>query len=105
MARVVVTGASMAPTLLAGDRLWLLPLPARVGDVVAVPDPRAADRLLVKRVVERRGDELVVAGDAPDLSTDSRSFGPVSRRGVVGRAVFRYAPRDRIGWLRRQRPT
>ena len=44
------------PTLLPGDRVlvWrgLGPLrpPIRVGDLVAVVDPRAAERLMVKRV-------------------------------------------------------
>ncbi|MDQ6615182.1 MAG: S26 family signal peptidase [Actinomycetota bacterium] len=93
--RVTVEGSSMEPTLAPGDRLLLFPAwGLRVGDIVAVPDPRDRGRLLVKRVRSLdHGQNLVtVEGDNPDQSTDSRVFGPVPRRSVVGRAVYRYAP-------------
>ena len=56
--RVVVHGASMLPTLRPDDRLLLVPAwRPRTGQLVAVRDPRARGRLLVKRVaaVDRRG--------------------------------------------------
>jgi nickel-type superoxide dismutase maturation protease len=105
--RVEVTGGSMAPALLEGDRLVVLAAPWRTvpvpGDVVALPDPRAPDRLLVKRVaaVDRSRGTLEVLGDAPRASTDSRVFGPVPLASVVGRAVYRYAPSGRSGPLGR----
>jgi len=40
-----------------------------------------------------------VRGDNPDASTDSRVFGPVRRRAVIGRAVYRYWPPARRGTL------
>jgi nickel-type superoxide dismutase maturation protease len=96
--RVVVDGPSMEPTLRRGDRLVVVRrMRLRAGDVVAVRDPGHAPRLLVKRVVARSGDEVVVAGDNPALSTDSRTFGPVPRRAVVGRVVYRYGPPGRTG--------
>jgi type IV secretory pathway protease TraF len=39
----------------------------------------------------------VVEGDNPDKSTDSRVFGPVDQKALMGRAVYRYAPRARSG--------
>jgi len=96
--RVVVEGHSMAPTLLPGDRL--LVVPARrlsVGDLVAVHDPRDTRRLLIKRVAALHGATLEVRGDNPDASTDSRAFGNLSALLVVGRAVRRYAPPHRRG--------
>jgi signal peptidase I len=103
--RVEVVGASMAPALEPGDRLvvvampWLPPPRPRPGQIVAVGDPRDPRRLLIKRVraVHRGDDTLEVVGDAPDASTDSRTFGPVPRASVVGRAVYRYAPPGRRG--------
>jgi nickel-type superoxide dismutase maturation protease len=105
--RVEVTGGSMAPALLEGDRLVVVAPPWRMvpapGDVVALPDPRAPDRLLVKRVaaVDRSRGTVEVLGDAPHASTDSRVFGPVPLASVAGRAVYRYAPPGRSGPLGR----
>lgn len=98
--RVMVHGRSMAPGLLPGDRLLVVPVRRfRVGQVVAVPDPRHPARLLVKRVaaVDAAGATVTVLGDNPELSTDSRDFGPVPRASVVGRAIYRYAPPARAG--------
>ena len=105
--RVEVTGDSMAPALLEGDRLLVAALPWRAlpvpGDIVAVPDPRAPGRLLVKRVarVDRSRGTVDVRGDARHASTDSRAFGPVPLASVVGRALYRYGPPGRSGPLGR----
>ncbi|HEX4904579.1 MAG TPA: S26 family signal peptidase [Acidimicrobiales bacterium] len=91
---VVVDGDSMRPTLEPGDRLVVLRLPPRVGDLVAL---RREGRVLVKRVAALDGDQLVVHGDNATASTDSRTFGPVRRSSVLGRVVYRYAPTARAG--------
>jgi nickel-type superoxide dismutase maturation protease len=94
----------MSPTLEPGDWLLVDPdayleAPPQPGDLVLVPDPRAASRLLVKRVSEtdHDGTMLFVAGDAPTASTDSRSFGHVEADRVEGRPWFRYWPPRRWG--------
>src|SRR5204863_91659 len=80
--RVEVTGDSMLPTLLPGDRLFVVQgLRARPGDLVTLPDPRGPARVVVKRVASIAGDgTVVVRGDHPGASTDSRTFGPVPTR-------------------------
>jgi signal peptidase I len=112
--RVAVEGESMTPTLRPGD--WVVAIrPRRVrrGDVVVVEDPRTPGFELVKRVVAVPGDWLEVAdhheqgdaaglvlgpdeywvlGDAPDQSTDSRTFGPVTRAAIRGVVRLRYWP-------------
>jgi nickel-type superoxide dismutase maturation protease len=103
--RVEVVGSSMVPALLPGDRLvvmrfpWRSPLRPGPGQVVALRDPRRSDRILIKRVrsVDVHLGTLEVEGDSREFSTDSRSFGPVSRSAIVGRAVYRYAPAGRNG--------
>jgi type IV secretory pathway protease TraF len=40
---------------------------------------------------------VMLAGDNPDGSTDSRMFGAVARSAIVGRVVYRYAPAARAG--------
>ncbi|MDA8062874.1 MAG: nickel-type superoxide dismutase maturation protease [Actinomycetota bacterium] len=101
-ARVEVTGDSMAPTLLPGDRLLLVrPRSVGVGDLVALTDPRQPGRLLVKRVGAIDASRVTVVGDNQEQSTDSRHFGPVPLAGLVGRACYRYHPRERAGPLPR----
>ncbi len=102
LGRVAVTGGSMRPALEPGDRLLLVRRCSyRPGAVVAVPDPRAPERLLVKRVERVLPDgRLEVLGDDPSASTDSRAFGPVDPALVRGRAVWRYAPPERTGPVR-----
>ena len=115
--RVAVEGESMSPGLLPGD--WVVAVRARRvrrGDVVVVEDPRTPGFELVKRVVAVPGDWLEVAdyheqgdaaglvlgadeywvqGDAPERSTDSRTFGPVARSAIRGVVRLRYWP---LGW-------
>jgi nickel-type superoxide dismutase maturation protease len=105
--RIEAVGDSMLPTLAAGDRLLAVRAAGgrlvAPGRVVAVRDPRpeASARVLLKRVHAVDGDRLDVRGDNPAASTDSRSFGPVSRRAVVGVALYRYHPPERAGFLGR----
>ena len=44
-------------------------------------------------------NEYFVLGDNRDNSYDSLSFGPVAREELIGEAVFRYWPLDKIGFL------
>jgi len=98
--RVEVAGDSMSPALLPGDRLVVLRhVRVRMGDVVAVPDPRLPARTMVKRVAAQGPEGVTVLGDNPAASTDSRTLGPVARAGIRGRAVYRYFPDSRRGLL------
>jgi nickel-type superoxide dismutase maturation protease len=96
----------MRPTLEPGDWLLVDPdayrrRPPRAGHLVVAPDPRAPDRVLVKRVAAIDIDgRLLLAGDAREASTDSRTFGAIDAASVQGRAWFRVWPRHRVGALR-----
>lgn len=101
---VEVTGASMRPALLPGDRLLVESLSyalraPRPGEVVLAPDPRDPSRELIKRVVASDGTFLDLRGDATERSTDSRTFGPVPSASVRWRAALRYWPPARAGRL------
>jgi nickel-type superoxide dismutase maturation protease len=90
----------MRPTLEPGDRLYVDTrayrerLPA-AGEIVVLRDPETPERWLVKRVRSADPGGVVVAGDAPELSRDSRRFGPVPPASIVGRAYRCYAPPER----------
>lgn len=93
--RFRVEGDSMAPAYLSGDRLvvnrlaYLVRGP-RPGDVVVLRDPEVPGRLLLKRVAAVEDGRYVVLGDNPAGSRDSRRFGTVRRRDIVGKALLRY---------------
>ena len=103
---VEVRGGSMAPSLLPGDRLLVeshsyQARAPRPGEVVLAADPRQPDRELIKRVasIDDAGSSAELRGDAPDASTDSRSFGAIPLSAIRWRAVFRYWPPQRAGRL------
>ena len=75
------------------------------GDVVLVADALGTDLRLVKRIAGLPGDvidglalasgEYWVLGDNESESTDSREFGAVRCRDLLGRAWVRYWPSER----------
>jgi len=86
----------MAPSFVVGERLlinrgayWFGRSP-RLGEVVVVRDPRATDRLLLKRILGEADGGWLVEGDNPAASTDSREFGPVRRDHIVGKVWRKY---------------
>jgi nickel-type superoxide dismutase maturation protease len=92
----------MLPTLRPGDRLLVDPRAyrertPRAGEIVVLVDPEDATRWLVKRVVEADPvlGTLDVRGDAAETARDSRNFGPVATRSVIGRVYRCYFPPDR----------
>jgi hypothetical protein len=67
--------------------------------VVLAADPREPGRELVKRVatVDDVALTAVLRGDAPDASTDSRTFGAVPLTEIRWRVALRYWPLERAG--------
>jgi nickel-type superoxide dismutase maturation protease len=101
---VEVSGASMAPALLPGDRLLVESFTyarrrPRVGEVVLAADPRLPERELVKRVANVTDDAIHLRGDHPAQSTDSRAFGAVPGGAVRWRVALRFWPPLRAGGI------
>lgn len=90
VAVVLVAGASMLPTLAAGDCL-LVRRGGRVraGQLVVARFPEGPDLLVVKRAVCPSGECWWVESDNPDVGDDSRRYGPAV---VLGRVLLRYWP-------------
>ncbi len=101
ISRYIVEGPSMEPAYSAGDRLVVNRLAYRnrapsAGDAVVLRDPAAPSRLLLKRIaaapdrVDPGPHHFYVLGDNAAESRDSRQFGLIHRRDIVGRVWFRY---------------
>ena len=89
-----VQGASMRPTLEPGSLVWVARgrRPA-LGEIVAARPAACGGHAIIKRVAEvPRDGEYVLLGDAPDESTDSRTFGPVSSNELLGVVTRRMWP-------------
>jgi nickel-type superoxide dismutase maturation protease len=98
LARFVVADTSMRPTFEPRDRVLVLRwLPIRQGDVVVARDPEQRSFLLKRVGSVTVAGTLVLVGDSPNVSRDSRHFGPVPRHLIEGRVVFRYLPASRRG--------
>jgi nickel-type superoxide dismutase maturation protease len=108
--RVAVAGSSMVPTLAPGDLLVALARgELRRGTLVVVEHPERPAYEIVKRLVGLPGDEVElrrlkdgeywVTGDSPGASTDSRTFGPVTRDAIRGVVRFRFWPLSRAALL------
>jgi hypothetical protein len=77
---------------------WARPRP---GDLVVFKEPDRQLTFGVKRVARLELDgAALVRADNPNVSRDSREYGPVPRKLIVGRVIFRYRPAERRGRLR-----
>ena len=90
-----VTGQSMAPGIGESDyvlvnRLSYVLGKPRYGDVVVAKHP-GTGRLIVKRVAKVESNRYLLRGDNEKASSDSRGFGAVTRKMLVGKVwkVFR----------------
>ncbi|HLA94930.1 MAG TPA: nickel-type superoxide dismutase maturation protease [Pyrinomonadaceae bacterium] len=86
-----VEGNSMEPTLKSGDRVLVDPkAPIRPGDIVLTDHPFKSSIRLIKRLVSIEADgRIFLAGDNAAESSDSRIFGVISRKHLVGKVVSR----------------
>lgn len=83
-----VSGESMRPTLRDGDWVLVDACGARMpspGDLVVVRDPD--NRVLVKRVRSRSDKTFAVGSDNPLEARDSRHFGSLSPKHLVGNVI------------------
>ena len=93
LARYKVYGDSMLPTLKEGNEVicyrWAYSAkkPPKVDDIVVA---KIKDLEIIKRVIFVRDDEVYLKGDNEQQSTDSRNFGWINNRQIVGKAVWMF---------------
>jgi nickel-type superoxide dismutase maturation protease len=86
----------MIPNLKPGDEVLVNPRAYRqqapqIGDLVLARRPDREVVTMIKRVSAVYQDgRLLLLGDNPAASTDSRTFGPVSRHYIVGKVTSRF---------------
>jgi nickel-type superoxide dismutase maturation protease len=88
---VLVEGNSMLPHLKDGEVVLIKPKSRfQVGDIVLAQHPFKQSVKILKRIAEidEKGN-YVLTGDNPAESTDSRTFGAVSLKCILGKATCR----------------
>jgi nickel-type superoxide dismutase maturation protease len=87
----LIEGDSMLPTLKSGEVILINPrADLCVGDIVLARHPYKKSVKMVKRIEQILPDErYFLIGDNPAASTDSRTFGAVSLKYILGKAVAR----------------
>ncbi len=91
-----VRGRSMLPLLPPGDIVFLDPTAYQEcqpepGDIVVAHRPDQPETVIIKRVVGfTENDHIILMGDNPSESTDSRKFGPISTSLILGKVISRW---------------
>lgn len=88
---VVIEGDSMFPTLKSGVCVVFNPkIKPEIGDIILFYHPFIDNLKVVKRISEITAEgNFIVRGDNPQESTDSRSYGAILQKNVLGVAVCR----------------
>lgn len=71
-------------TVLVNRLSYFLSKP-KVGDVVVLK----REKFIIKRIARIKDNKVFIVGDNKSESTDSRSFGWVSKKAILGKAIYR----------------
>jgi nickel-type superoxide dismutase maturation protease len=87
-----VTGESLSPFLLEGDFVVVSKIPfvlrkIKAGDIVVFRHPVYGTMIKKVEHTSPDGEEIFVLGTHPE-STDSRQFGPLRRRQLIGKVIW-----------------
>lgn len=87
----MVREQSMEPSCREGDfvlvnRMSYLFSRPKVGQLVVLKDPESPARRIIKRIITVKDSFLWVEGDNKEESRDSRNFGWISSKALVGQA-------------------
>ena len=91
-----VEGDSMLPALADGDLVLINPHAAlEIGDIVLAQHPFKQSVKIIKRIAEiLPGERYILLGDNLDESSDSRSFGAIAAKDIIGKAEARIKPEN-----------
>ena len=83
--RFRVTGNSMLPTLQQGDIVLLSKKfdTIQIGDIIVFSHPKT-NKKIIKRLQKKEGNKLFLEGDNLKESTDSREFGWIDQKDILG---------------------
>ena len=91
LSKIRIVGYSMEPTLSSGDIALVSSIPflfpnPKIGDIIAF---RKNDKIFVKRIAKINREKYFVKGDNIKDSLDSKNFGWINKKEIVGKVIFR----------------
>ena len=89
-----IEGDSMQPTLKEGDLVLVNPHAAlEIGDIVVARHPFKKSVDIIKRIAKiLPGDRYILLSDNLDDSADSRQFGAIGAKDILGKAEAKIKP-------------
>jgi phage repressor protein C with HTH and peptisase S24 domain len=84
-----IVGSSMEPTFKPGQIIIASGLRKPAEDDVVVVHHEGREK--IKRIKELKDDKIFIVGDNPAASTDSRSFGWLPERVIIGTVLWPHA--------------
>lgn len=89
-----VEGDSMFPALRDGDLVLINPhADLGIGDIVLARHPFKQSVRIIKRITEiLPGERYILLGDNLPESSDSRSFGAIAAKDIIGKAEAKIKP-------------
>ena len=89
-----IEGNSMFQALKNGDLVLINPsAELEIGDIVLARHPFKQSVKIIKRIAEiLSGEKYILLGDNLDESSDSREFGAISAKDILGKAESKIRP-------------
>ena len=89
-----IEGDSMSPTLEEGDLVLINPhAELKVGDIVVARHPFKESVKIIKRIAQiLPGERYILLSDNLHESSDSRSFGAIAAKDILGKAEAKIKP-------------
>lgn len=88
----IVSGSSMDPTLKNGDYVIAYQSDFKVGDIVVINSSGICNSSrIIKRITAIDGEMVFVEGDNKENSYDSRNFGWIDKKLIIGTVIYHHA--------------
>lgn len=93
--KLKIKGISMQPTLNSGEEVLMNPRAylkrsPQVNDIVVIIHPQQPNLKIIKRIIKiETGDRYFLLGDNLHHSDDSRSFGLIEKKNIIGKLTTR----------------
>jgi len=93
LSRFTISGHSMEPSIKNGQTVLVSLIPylfskPKINNIVALGE-RKSGKVFIKRIVKVDREKYFVSGDNKKDSVDSKDFGWILKKNIVGKVIYR----------------